>query len=99
MGTEYVLVGAGVEESAEAGGDGAVAKGSGVTYGYGGETERGGGAEGKVPHEIGAVMYAPNLMGSKGPRKATIVLPKLVSSGESTWELQPAAVDGPLMTK
>jgi len=47
--------------------------------------------------ELGAVMYAPNIIGTKGPRKMTVVLPKLVTSAESSWELQTAPVFGGLI--
>lgn len=96
MGTDYVLIGAGIEEGGAVVGP----ENGGVTYGFADAGEKrssklGAGKGG----EMGAVMYNPNIMGTKGPRKAVVVLPKLVPSGTSAWELQPATVDGALISK
>ncbi|KAL4439006.1 hypothetical protein ABPG77_006943 [Micractinium sp. CCAP 211/92] len=38
--------------------------------------------EGAPPRcELGAVLYQPNVLGTKGPRKMTVLIPKLASSG------------------
>ena len=101
MGTDYVLIGAGIEEGGAVVGP----ENGGVTYGFtdNGDGRRGIGGISKLGAgkggEMGAVMYNPNLMGTKGPRKAVVVLPKLVPSGNSAWELQPATVDGALISK
>lgn len=42
-------------------------------------------------HELAAMVYAPSTMGKRGPRKLTVVIPKLVGSGESAWDLVPAS--------
>ena len=101
LGTEYVLIGAGMEE----GGSSVGPKINAVTYGFtdaaahkkrNNNAARLGAGKGG---EMGAIVYNPNIMGTKGPRKATVVLPKLVPSGESAWELQPGLVNGALVAK
>jgi tubby-related protein 1 len=101
LGTEYVLIGAGMEE----GGSSVGPESSAVTYGFSdtadgkkrsSQAARLGAGKGG---EMGAIVYNPNIMGTKGPRKATVVLPKLVPSGESAWELQPGLVNGALVSK
>lgn len=61
------------------------------------DTMAGMGAPGSC--ELGAVMYAPNIIGTKGPRKVTVVLPKLLPTAESSWELQTAWMEGSLIQR
>ena len=42
-------------------------------------------------HDLCAVAFAPNILGRKGPRKVTAILPKLVATGESAWHLMPVS--------
>jgi tubby-related protein 1 len=100
LGTEYVLIGAGMEE----GGSSVGPENSAVTYGFSDAADKkrnsnaarlGAGKGG----EMGAIVYNPNIMGTKGPRKATVILPKLVPSGKSAWELQPSVVNGALVAR
>ena len=82
MGTDYVLTGAG--------------EGTGMSeskFGHGASLSN---DEFPQNSELGAIMYASNIMGTKGPRKAVVVLPKLVPASGSTWELQPSALEGSL---
>jgi hypothetical protein len=58
-----------------------------------------GGEAGEARCELGAMLYTPNVLGAKGPRKMTTVLPKLAPSGQVAWELQPAATVGPLIPR
>jgi tubby and related proteins len=54
----------------------------------------------KTDLELGAVAFAPNVMGTKGPRRITAVVPKLVPAGDTAWELVPAAAPaGSLMAR
>lgn len=104
LGTDYVLIGEGIEE----GGSCIGTEISPVTYGF---TDAAAAASDKKRNsnaarlgagkggEMGAIVYNPNIMGTKGPRKATVVLPKLVPSAESAWELQPGLVNGALVAK
>ena len=58
-----------------------------------------GGEGGEGRCELGAMLYTPNVLGAKGPRKETVVLPKLAPSGQAAWELQPACTVGPLVPR
>jgi hypothetical protein len=52
------------------------------------------------PCELGGVIYEPNMLGTKGPRKMTVLLPKLDSSGERPVAVKgTGAVDGTLITQ
>lgn len=49
---------------------------------------------GKVKHELCSVTYAQNILGTQGPRRALVLLPKLVLGKVSVLDLQPFGVDG-----
>lgn len=87
LGTEYVMSGIVEETNSPSQNDDGF---------HGGKGENAGSI---ISCELGAVAYAQNLMGTKGPRKIAVVLPKLVPSGDSTWELQPALGQDSLLTK
>jgi hypothetical protein len=71
-----------------------------VVGGTGGDGEGAGAAAAPPPpRELGSMLYSPNVLGAKGPRKMTVVLPKLAPSGQAAWDLQPAANVGQLIPR
>jgi hypothetical protein len=44
---------------------------------------------GKVKHELCSVTYAQNILGTQGPRRALVLLSKLVPGKPSAWDVQP----------
>jgi hypothetical protein len=53
-------------------------------------------ADGEGAAELAACLYAPRAPGARGPRKLTVVLPKLVPSAAAGGELRPAPSAAPL---
>lgn len=46
-----------------------------------------------IKHELCSVTYAQNMLGTQGPRRALVLLPKLVLGPVSAWDLQPYNMD------
>ena len=47
--------------------------------------------------ELGAVLYEPNLLGTKGPRRMTALVPKLGPGGEAPLALTPCGEGNTLL--
>lgn len=46
-------------------------------------------ADGPAQCELGAALYQTNVLGTKGPRKMTVLIPKLEAGGQRPLALSP----------